>query len=181
MPAKYGKRGAALELQLANGTTLEADVVLSAVGLRADMALAAQAGLTCQRGIVVDPYGQTSAPDVYALGDCAQYTDSTGLSRTMPYIAPIMAAGRALAKTLTGSPTLIDTKPAPVIVKTPSLPIALVAPVPGLAGEWQTEQQGAHQVSRFFTTGQKMAGFVLAPQEATLRQGLMTQLLADAG
>jgi rubredoxin-NAD+ reductase len=173
------QHGTAIQLQLASGTQVEADLVLSAVGLRADIHLAKEAGLNCERGIVVDPYGQTSVPDVYALGDCAQYTDSTGLSRTMPYIAPIMAAGRALAKTLSGSPTLIDTRPSPVIVKTPSLPIALVAPAPGQTGEWQTEQQGASQVSRFFNADQKMTGFVLAPQEATLRQGLMTQLLAD--
>ncbi len=170
--------GAALKLTLANGDTLAADVVLSAVGLRADTRLAQAAGLRCERGIVVDAYGQTSAPDIYALGDCAQYTTHDGSSRTMPYIAPIMAAGRALAQTLTGKPTAIDLKPVPVIVKTPSLPIALVAPTPQqmAGGEWRHEMQGERHVCRFFDAQQRMVGFALGPQEATLRQSLMAQL-----
>jgi rubredoxin---NAD+ reductase len=170
--------GDALKLTLANGSTLAADVVLSAVGLRADTRLAQAAGLLCERGIVVDALGQTSTPDIYALGDCAQYTDNDGNSRTMPYIAPIMAAGRALAQTLTGKPTVIDLKPMPVIVKTPSLPIALVAPAPQqmAGGVWQHEMQDERHVCRFFNAQQRMVGFALGPQEATLRQGLLAQL-----
>ncbi|MEN9866311.1 MAG: Rubredoxin-NAD(+) reductase [Pseudomonadota bacterium] len=168
----------ALRLTLANGNTLDADVVLSAVGLRADTRLAQAAGLQCERGIVVDANGQTSAPDIYALGDCAQYTVADGSSRTMPYIAPIMAAGRALAQTLTGKATPIDLKPVPVIVKTPSFPIALVAPSPQQAagGSWQYEMQGERHVARFFAADGRMAGFALAPQEAALRQSLMAEL-----
>lgn len=172
--------GKALKLTLANGGTLEADVVLSAVGLRADTRLAQAAGLHCERGIVVDAYGQTSAPDIYALGDCAQYSTPDGTARTMPYIAPIMAAGRALAQTLSGKPTPIDWKPMPVIVKTPSLPIALVAPTPQqmVGGAWQHEMQGERHVCRFFDAQQRMVGFALGPQEATLRQSLLAQLNA---
>jgi rubredoxin---NAD+ reductase len=167
---------AALQVCLANGEVLEVDVVLSAVGLQAEIRLAQAAQIKTERGIVLDPYGQTSAPEVYAIGDCAQYTSEQGYSRTLPYIAPIMAAGRALAKTLTGTPTIIDIKPAPVIVKTPSYPIALVAPAANTLGKWEDEMQGAAQVSRFYASNGRMAGFALAPQESGLRQNLLAQL-----
>lgn len=168
----------ALRLTLANGQTLAADLVLSAVGLRADLRLAQVAGLRCERGIVLDPCGQTSAPHVYALGDCAQYTSNDGYSRTLPYIAPIMAAGRALAKTLSGTPTEIDMKPVPVIVKTPSYPIALVPPAIGAKGQWQLETREAGSVCRFFDEAGRMSGFAMAQQDAATRNALMAELVA---
>ena len=109
----------ALQVTLANGHTVITDLVLSAVGLRADVALAQAAQLNTGRGIIVDASGQTSAADVYALGDCAEYTLHTdGSTRLLPYIAPLMTAARAIARTLTGQSTTIDLKPAPVSGKT---------------------------------------------------------------
>lgn len=49
-----------------------ADLVVLSTGIRSDVALARQAGLTVARGVVVDPYLQTSAPDIYAAGDVAE-------------------------------------------------------------------------------------------------------------
>ena len=83
---------AGLDISLANGETVQTDIVLSAVGLRPSTTLAAATGLAVNRGIVVDAYGRSSAPDIYALGDCAEYTGTDGASRTMPYIAPLMNA-----------------------------------------------------------------------------------------
>jgi rubredoxin-NAD+ reductase len=117
-----------LRITLANGEYLDVDVILSAVGLRADIRLAQEAHLQTERGILVDQFGQTSVKGIYALGDCAQYAQADGNSITLPYVAPIMAAARAIAQSLAGTPTAIDFKPAPVLVKTPSYPIALVAP-----------------------------------------------------
>ncbi len=58
---------------LADGQAIEADLVLSAVGLRADVRLAQAAGAVCERGIVVDERLGTTLPGVWALGDNAQY------------------------------------------------------------------------------------------------------------
>jgi rubredoxin-NAD+ reductase len=117
---------------LSDGTSLAADAVLSAVGLRADTALAAQAGIACARGVLVNAHLQTSAPGVYALGDCAQYASAGG--RTLPYVMPIMHAARALAATLAGTPTELVFPLMPVAVKTPALPITGAAPHPDLQG-----------------------------------------------
>jgi len=61
------------ELILADGRNLPADVVLVSAGVRSNTSLALDAGLTCNRGIVVDEGMKTSAPDVYAVGDAAEY------------------------------------------------------------------------------------------------------------
>ena len=167
-----------LQLQLADGGTVEADVVLSAVGLRPDLHLATSAGLATGRGIVVDPCGRTSAPDVYALGDCAEYTMPHGGTRTLPYIAPILPAGRAIARTLAGEPTAIEMKDMPVLVKTPSHPIALVAPAPHVvgSGSWRTETRGAQHICRFFDANGVMAGFGVSPHDNAIRQALLGEL-----
>ncbi|MBI3935991.1 MAG: FAD-dependent oxidoreductase, partial [Betaproteobacteria bacterium] len=59
-----------LHVTLANGDTIQADAVLSAVGLKPETGLARAAGLAVSRGIQVNRMLQTSAPQVYALGDC---------------------------------------------------------------------------------------------------------------
>lgn len=171
----------ALQVTLSTGSIIEADLVLSAVGLRPDLRLAQASGLATERGILVDTTGMSSAPDVYALGDCAQYSNPADGSRpVLPYIAPIMTAARAIARSLNGEITQIELKPAPVIVKTPSYPIALIAPAPQLAalGQWQHEQSGNITICRFFDAEQRMTGFAVAPQDAKLRAALLAEMSA---
>ena len=167
-----------LKVSLANGDSIETDVVLSAVGLRPSTALAKATGLTVNRGIVVDAYGQTSAPDIYALGDCAEYTEADGATRIMPYIAPLMNAARAIARTLTGTPTAIDLKPSAVIVKTPSYPLALVPPAQKslVEGSWHASQDDKRTICRFYDAEGVLAGFGISHHEAASRQVLMAEL-----
>jgi rubredoxin-NAD+ reductase len=168
-----------LQVKLADGSTVEADVVLSAVGLRPDLRLAQSADLKTNRGILIDIYGQTSAPDIYALGDCAEYTmPGDGSTRTLPFIAPILPAGRAIARTLTGDKTAIDLKDSPVLIKTPSYPLALIAPPPHAVGtgSWQTEERDAKRICRFFDANGVMTGFGVSPHDNAVRQELLGAL-----
>lgn len=164
-----------LQVTLANGSKIDSDIVLSAVGLRPDLRLAQAAQLLTARGIVVDTHGKTSAPDVYALGDCAEYT-ADGRTCTLPYIAPLMTAARAIARTLTGQLTVIDLKPAPVIVKTPSFPLALVPPPAGSVGTWHESWDGERIVCRYIDNAGVVVGFGVAPQQAGIRQSLLAEL-----
>ncbi len=114
-------------LTLRSGKKIVADVVLSAVGLRPNIALAHEAGLSVERGIVVDAYGRTNDPHIFALGDCAAYAGQgkDGTSRPMPYVWPLIAASKAIAATLAGNETPIAFKALPVRVKTPAYPISV--------------------------------------------------------
>jgi NAD(P)H-nitrite reductase large subunit len=64
--------GAVRAVRLKDGREFPADIVVCSTGIRSDVALARQAGLTVNRGVVVDEHLQTSAPDVYAAGDVAE-------------------------------------------------------------------------------------------------------------
>ncbi len=117
---------------LDDGTVIEADIVLSAVGLRPNVALAKDAGLDIGMGIKVNECGQTSDPDIYAIGDCAEYQH--GLAA---YVTPIMAAARGIAPSALGTATEIRFPPLSVQVKTTLHPINLLPPKRDLPGEWQ--------------------------------------------
>lgn len=157
---------------LADGEWMPADLVLSAVGLKADTALAQAGGLACERGIVVDAALQTSAPNVYALGDGAQYA-SAG-QRTLPFVMPIMSAARALAATLAGQRTEVQFPVMPVAVKTPAQPIVVAPPAPGQQGAWQTAEPG---IWHFVCAQALWRGFVLTGPQ-TSRRAEMARLLA---
>ena len=171
--AATGPGDARLEVVLSNGQIEGADIVLSAIGLRAHTALAQAAGLVCERGIVVDALLQTSAEHIFALGDSAQYAQGQWASgaavsggRTMPYVMPIMNAARALAATLTGKPTAVVFPLMPVAIKTPALPIVVAAPAPGTPGEWQSHEAGVWQ---FIGEPGQVLGFVLTGANTSRR------------
>lgn len=61
------------KVALKDGTELDADLVVVAAGIRASTDLARSAGLDVVRGVVVNDQLQTSRPDIYAIGECAEH------------------------------------------------------------------------------------------------------------
>jgi len=90
-------RGQVERLRLKSGRTLEAEMVVISAGVRSNIALAKEAGLACNRGIVVDEHLQTSHPQVYAVGDVAEFA-----GRVWAIIPAAIAQGRALGAWLSG-------------------------------------------------------------------------------
>jgi nitrite reductase (NADH) large subunit len=87
---------------LGSGEEIPCDLLVIAVGVRADVSLAEDAGIACDRGIVVDDKMQTNVKDIYAAGDCACGAEIvTGANMALPTI-PIasthgMIAGHNMA------------------------------------------------------------------------------------
>ena len=159
---KQSAAGPALQVLLSNGQLAQADCVLSAIGLRADTRLAQAAGLSVERGIVVNRQLQTSALHIHALGDCAQYAHGM----TLPYVMPIMTAARALAATLAGTPTDANFPLMPVSIKTPALPLVVAPPQPGTGGQWNAPEPGVWQ---WLDEAGVQRGFVLSGSRTAQR------------
>lgn len=160
-----------VELTLDDGGTLEADLVLSAVGLRPRTELARAAGIAVNRGIMVNARLETSATDVYAIGDCAEID-----GQVLPYVQPIMQAAKSLAKTLAGEATAVRFPPMPVVVKTPACPVA-AQPVPReMDGTWRYEQttDGLRMVCT--APDSRLIGFALTGKCTAERATLAKQL-----
>jgi rubredoxin-NAD+ reductase len=157
-------------LQLANGQTLEADLVLSAVGLRPDLSLAESAGLAVGRGIQVNAQLQTSAPGIYALGDCIEID-----GQLLPYLAPINQGIQALSKTLLGQSTAVDYPLMPVTVKTPAAPLCLLAPAIASEGEWRCTPTEDGLSAGFYDAAGKLNGFVLLGRQAQTQRSVLLQ------
>ncbi len=87
-------------LQFKDGTRVLADLVVMAVGIKPNVQLAADSGIAVNRAIVVNDWMETSIPNVYAVGECAEH-------RGMVYglVAPLYEQGKVLAKAICGLAT----------------------------------------------------------------------------
>ncbi|MEV1158133.1 FAD-dependent oxidoreductase [Micromonospora chokoriensis] len=122
-----------VRLDLADGRTLHADLLVLSCGVRPDTALAQAAGLTVRRGVVVDDRLRTDDRSISAIGDCAEHDGVlSGL------VAPAWAQARVLADVLTGTDPLARYRPQPVVTRLKAAGIDLASmgdPVSGGPGE----------------------------------------------
>lgn len=161
------RASAGVHVTLATGAKLDADVVLSAIGLRPQTALAQAAGIQVNRGIVTDTFLRTSTADVYALGDCAEVA-----GHNLPFVMPIMQAARALAKTLSGSATAVHYPAMPVVVKTPACPTVVAPPPAGVAGSWEEAVTADGVRALYHDAEGRLRGFALLGAATQDKQAL---------
>lgn len=99
-----GKRDKLVAVETQAGETVKCDVLAVAIGVRPRLELAQAAGLTLDRGILVDEYLRTSAPDVYAAGDVAQvYDPHSGRAVLDVLWSTALAQGRAAGLNMAGA------------------------------------------------------------------------------
>ncbi|TCK84354.1 FAD-dependent oxidoreductase [Paraburkholderia sp. BL9I2N2] len=157
--------GAERIVQTQHGEALHVDLVLCATGLGTQSYLARVGGLEFKRGIAVNPLTlQTSAPDVYALGDCI----SIG-GEPCRFIEPIAGQAEAIAHSSLGRDHAGYHHQPPVLrVKTRSLPIVMRgAPSRELA--WEIVEHDEHQLSMAqYRNGNLVASLDVGQRKARL-------------
>jgi len=156
---------------LQNGERIEADMALSAVGVRPRLELARAAGLTVNRGIVADRRLATSAPDVFVLGDCAEVE-----GWVLYYVAPLMACARALGRTLAGESTEVTYPAMPVTIKTPLCPVVVAPPAPGASGAWRISGSAPDIVAEFRDDAGSLLGLALTGDGTRRKLALQKEL-----
>ncbi|WNC74331.1 FAD-dependent oxidoreductase [Thalassotalea psychrophila] len=165
---KIDTDGSGVKATLKNGQTIFADIVLSAIGVRPNLALANAAAVTTERGIVTNRQLQTSNSDIFAIGDCAQVEN-----HVLFYISPLMAQIKALAKTLTGTATTVSYNAMPVMIKTTLFPVVVNPPARNAEGTWHYEQQSNDGVKAVFKdANNQILGFALTGDQTSARSEL---------
>ncbi len=93
-------------------------------------------------------------------------------------IAPLMAAARALGKTLAGDATEVAYPAMPVTIKTPACPVVVSPVAPDAAGEWQVSEDGNNVKAEFRDSAGQLLGFALTGDATKEKLSLQKQLPA---
>lgn len=96
--------------ELADGRTLPADFVIVGIGVTPDEEIARAAGIHCENGIAVDTRGETSAPHVWAAGDCASFPGPEGRLR-LESVGNAIDMGELVAANMLGADKDYPPKP----------------------------------------------------------------------
>lgn len=145
-----------VHLELSNGSIINVQGILTAIGLQPNTTLAQKANLHINQGIVVDQYLQTNDPHIYALGDCAEID-----GQCRQYVAPILQCARALAQTLCHKPTPVIFPLMPISLKVSSHPV-IVHPPRIQEGKWSIEQNEGGVKALFHDTNGHLQGYALS-------------------
>lgn len=154
---RVDREGDSEVVKLTDGQAVPADVVLTAIGLKPVTAMAAKAGIATGRGVVANGEDMsTSAPDVYAVGDCAEVGGTV-----YSYVEPIGRQAEAVAAALADCSHPFVGMPPLVRIKTPSLPLAVCPPSCPM-GRWQTVSADGRDCHLEYRNGATLLGFALS-------------------
>ncbi|ABP61847.1 NADH:flavorubredoxin reductase NorW [Enterobacter sp. 638] len=151
------KTDTGIRATLDRNRSVEIDVVVAATGLRPETALARRAGAETHLGVKVDSYLQTTQPDIYALGDCAEIN-----GQVLPFLQPIQISAMYLAKNLLGTSTPLKLPTMLVKVKTPELPLHLAGETQRQDLNWQITLETQGMVARGMDNDGQLRAFVVS-------------------
>ena len=99
-------------VRLDDGERIDADLVVVGIGVAPNVELAQEAGLAVEDGIVIDAYGRTSVPHVFAAGDCANHFDARyGRRLRLESVPNAVEQAKAVAATIGGKQREISALP----------------------------------------------------------------------
>ena len=150
---------ARLEVHCSDGGRLQADAVVSALGLRPNIGIASDAGLDVNRGIRVNDELRTSDPSIFAIGDCAEHR-----GKLLPYVRPLREQAPIIAAQIAGIDERYDANAGTIVIKTPSMPLAVWSPE--VEGEWERSHEDADGIIYEHRTGSRLTGFALTNRKA---------------
>ncbi len=162
--------------EMKSGKTVEFDVLVMAVGVRANSGLVRDAGGSCGRGIVVDARSASSLPDVFAAGDCTETTDvSSGTVKVMALMPNAYMQGRCAGENMAGGSAKFDNAIPMNSIGFFGLHMmtagSRVAPP---EGEVYEEKTPAY-IKKLFIKENRLIGFVLVGN--TARTGIYTDMI----
>ncbi|HRP97213.1 MAG TPA: FAD-dependent oxidoreductase [Rhodocyclaceae bacterium] len=147
--------GDALELTTLSGARRGADLVVAVLGSRPRTAIARAAGLATAHGICVDADLRTSDPEIFALGECAEFA-----GRVFAQADEIDAACRVIAQVLGGLRARMRWRPWMRRLQIEACPVVLCEPPP-VGGEWHETATRRGVTALFQDVHGELAGFVL--------------------
>lgn len=160
--------------EMKSGRELDFDVLVIAVGVRPNIALAKEAGADCGRGITVDENMSTTLADIYAAGDCTEALDiSSGAVKIMALMPNAYMQGRAAGKNMAG----VDEKLTNLI---PMNSIGLFGMHIMSAGSYIGDAEtlaSENGVKKLFTQNDSLKGFIII--DDTQRAGIYTSLIRN--
>lgn len=133
--------------------------------------LVQRAGAETHRGVRVDSYLQTTQPDIFALGDCAEINGDV-----LPFLQPIQLSAMYLAKNLLGARVPLKLPAMLVKVKTPELPLQLAGETGRRDLRWQIETSAAGMVAQGFDEGDQLCAFAISEDRMKEAFTLLKQL-----
>ncbi len=125
-----------LEVRTAGGAVFASDMVLVTAGVRPQIELAQEAGLACRKGIVVNRFLRTSAPDILACGNCIELE-----GRLQPLWNPALEQGSVAGSNAFGDTLTYASAPPILHVKTPRTPLFVCGERPGEGAKTALEQR----------------------------------------
>ena len=157
-----------------SGVTVDFDVLVLAVGVRANTDLVKDAGGSVNRGIVVDQRCATDLPSVFAAGDCAEgYDSSTGGNRVLAILPNAYLQGHTAGSNMAGGDEALSNA-------IPMNSIGFFGLHIMTAGAYDgemTEEKSDAGIKRFFTKDGLLRGYILIGQ--TERAGIYTSLVRE--
>ena len=157
-----------------SGKTVDFDILVLAVGVRANTELVKNAGGEVNRGIVVNGKTETSLKDVYAAGDCAEgYDSALGANRVLAILPNAYIQGYTAGVNMAGGEATFDNAVPMNSIGFFGMHIMTA----GISDGEMTEEQTENGVRRFFIKDNLLKGFILIGDVE--RTGIYTSLIRE--